>query len=141
MAAITRQYEGVVILHGDATTEEQKSIFKKNAEILKTFSGSLNHVDTWGKRNFGNAINKQSRGHYFHYTFQASPQAVAEVERVMRNNEKVLRFQHTRLEENTDLKKFVETFKETLASNAAKEREREAKFQAKKAARAAERGM
>jgi small subunit ribosomal protein S6 len=84
-------------------------------------------------------LKKQTRGLYFHTTFEADPQAVAEIERVMRINEKVLRFQHTRLKENTDLPKYVVNFKEMLAANAIKEKEREAKFQAKRAARAAER--
>ena len=139
MSTITRQYEAVVIVHADASAEDQKAVFKKNAEIIKNYKGRVNHIDTWGKRTFGNPIGKQFKGHYFHVTFEADSQAVAEIERVMRNNEKVLRFQHTRLKENTDLKKYVESFKEALASNAAKEREREAKFQAKKAARQAER--
>lgn len=138
MSTSLRQYEAVVIIHPDSTLDEQKSVFKKNAEIIKSFKGQLSHVDTWGRRNFGNPINKTHRGLFFHATFEADPQAVAELERVMRINEKVLRFQHSKLPENTDLKKYVENFKETLAANAAKEREREAKFQAKKAARAAE---
>lgn len=139
MSETIRQYESVVILHPDASPADQKAIFKKNAEIIQGFKGRMNHIDTWGKRNFANPINKNSKGIYFHTTFEADSQAVAEIERVMRINEKVLRFQHTRLKENTDLAKYVSTFKELLAVNAQKEREREAKFQAKRAARAAER--
>ncbi len=138
-STITRQYEAVILVHPDASVEEQKAVFKKNNEIIKSYKGRVNHVDTWGKRTFGNPIEKAFKGFYFHTTFEADSQAVAELERVMRINEKVLRFQHTRLKENTDLKKYVESFKEALAANAAKEREREAKFQAKKAARQAER--
>lgn len=139
MSDTIRQYESVIILHPDASPADQKAVFKKNAEIIQSFKGRMNHIDTWGKRNFANAINKNSKGVYFHTTFEADSQAVAEIERVMRINEKVLRFQHTRLKENTDLAKYVATFKELLAVNAQKEREREAKFQAKRAARAAER--
>lgn len=141
MATILRPYEAVVILHPDTSIEDQKATFRKNAEIIKSYNGRMNHIDTWGKRNFCNAIKKSARGIYFHVTFEADSQAIAELERVMRINEKVLRFQHSRLEDGTDLKKYVETYKETLTANAAKEREREAKFQAKKAARAAERAQ
>lgn len=139
MAQLVRQYEAVIILHPDATPEEQKNIFKKNMDVIKSFNGRVNHIDTWGKRLFGNPMGKNFKGLYFHTTFESDTQAVAELERVMRINERVLRFQHTKLKEGTDLKKFVQTFKETLAANALKEREREAKFQAKRAARAAER--
>lgn len=139
MAQIVRQYEAVIILHPDTTPEEQKNVFKKNMDVIKSFNGRVNHIDTWGKRIFGNPIEKNVKGLYFHTTFESDTQAVAELERVMRINERVLRFQHTKLKEGTDLKKYVQTFKETLAANALKEREREAKFQAKRAARAAER--
>ena len=139
MSSVTRQYEAVILVHPDTSLEEQKAIFKKNAEVIKSYKGRVNHIDTWGKRTFGNPIEKAHKGFYFHTTFESDSQAVAELERVMRINEKVLRFQHTRLKENTDLKKYVESFKEALAANAAKEKEREAKFQAKKAARQAER--
>ena len=140
MATLVRQYEAVIILHPDTTPEEQKAIFKKNAEVIKGFNGRVNHLDTWGKRSFGNIMGKNNTGVYFHTTFESDTPCVAEMERVMRINERVLRFQHTRLPEKTDLKKYVDTFKETLIANAVKEREREAKFQAKRAARNAERG-
>ncbi|WP_374028401.1 hypothetical protein ACES2J_00150 [Bdellovibrio bacteriovorus] len=62
---------------------------------------------------------------------------MAELERTMRINDKVLRFMHTRLDERTSLGKFMEGFKKGLAESAAREKEREAKAAARKAAFAA----
>ncbi|MGE0763200.1 MAG: 30S ribosomal protein S6, partial [Bdellovibrionales bacterium] len=45
-----RKYEGVVIMHPDASEDEQKALFRKNAEIIKSFKGEMNHLDTWGRR-------------------------------------------------------------------------------------------
>lgn len=130
-----RPYEGVILLHPDTSEEEQKTLFRKNKAIIEEqFGGSVNHLDTWGKRNLANSIAKSKKAIFFHTTFQANPQAIAELERTMRINDRVLRFMHSRLEEGTDLNVFVEGFKKALADSAAREREREAKFQARKAA-------
>ena len=131
----TRPYEAVVLLHPDTTEDEQRALFKKNKSIVEEqFGGSVKHLDTWGKRTLGNQIMKMKKAIYFHSTFEANPQAIAELERTMRINDRVLRFMHTRLEEGTDLNTHLENFKKALAESAAREREREAKFQARKAA-------
>ena len=130
-----RPYEGVILVNSDATEEQQKALFTKNKDIIeKQFGGSVNHLDTWGKRNLANPIEKAKRAVYFHTTFSANPQAIAELERTMRINDNVLRFMHTRLDEEVSLETHLENFRKALAESAAREREREAKFQARKAA-------
>ncbi|MEK7358576.1 MAG: 30S ribosomal protein S6 [Bdellovibrionota bacterium] len=130
-----RQYEGVILINSDANEEDQKALFKRNKSIIEEqFGGSVMNLDTWGKRKLSNAIEKAKSAFFFHTTFEANPQAIAELERTMRINDKVLRFMHTRLEEGTDLNTHLENFKKALAESAAREREREAKFQARKAA-------
>lgn len=133
---VLRKYELVVILHPDTSEEEQKNFFKKNREIIQSFSGTMNHLDTWGKRKLGNPIDRLARGNYFHMTFEATGGVVHELERTMRINDRVLRFQHTRLDDRVSLTKFVEKFKEALAETANREREREIKNQQRKAMRA-----
>jgi len=123
-------------MHPDATEEEQKNLFKKNRDILATFNGTVHHLDTWGKRKLGNPIDRLTRGNYFHTTFEATGNAIAELERTMRINDRVLRFQHTRLDDRESLTKFVDKFKEALVETANREREREIKNQQRKAARA-----
>ena len=132
-----RPYEGVIIMHPDATEEEQRALFKRNKGIVENFKGGVKHLDTWGKRNLANPIEGAKKAHYFHTTFEAAPEAIAELERTMRINDRVLRFMHTRLKDGTNLSSFVENFKKALAESAQREREREAKFQARKAAQGA----
>jgi small subunit ribosomal protein S6 len=142
-ALTLNNYEVVVILHPDTSLEEQKNIFRKNQETIKSFSGAVNTLETWGKRNLMNPINKCKKGIYFHSTFQAASGAVAELERIMKISDRVLRFVHTRLDNRIPLSKFVEAYKKGLADTAQREREREAKALAKKQAAqaAAQAGM
>jgi small subunit ribosomal protein S6 len=133
-----RPYEGVVLVHPDATEDEQKALFRKNKAIIEEqFGGEVKHLDTWGRRSLANPIEKTRKAVYFHTSFSANPQAIAELERTMRINDKVLRFMHTRLDERQDLDTHLENFRNALAESAAREREREAKFQARKAAQGA----
>ncbi|MEI7972812.1 MAG: 30S ribosomal protein S6, partial [Bdellovibrio sp.] len=131
--------ESVVILHPDASLEEQKTLFRKNQGIVQEAGGEVFAVDTWGKRTLANPILKNRKGIYFHSLFMAAPSVIAELERTMRINDKVLRYLHVRLEERMPLSKHQEKFKRQLAESAQREKEREAKIQARKAAAAAER--
>jgi small subunit ribosomal protein S6 len=127
-------YEVVVIVHPDATIDEQKELFRKNKATIASFNGSVFSLETWGKRNLGNLIGKSKRGIYFHSLFEAESPAVAELERTMRINDKVLRYMHTKLDRREPLAKHLETFKKGLQETSAREREREAKMQARRAA-------
>lgn len=129
-----RPYEGVIIMHPDTTEEDQKALFRRNKSIIENFAGEVKNLDTWGKRNLANPIEGLKKAIYFHTSFQAKPEAIAELERTMRITDSVLRFLHTRLDERIDLSTHLENFKKSLAESAAREREREAKFQARRAA-------
>ena len=79
-------------------------------------------------------IGKNKKAIYFHSTFEAGTQAIAEIERTMRINDKVLRFMHTKLDERTPVAKHAEAFKKGLSDSAAREKEREAKAQLRRQA-------
>lgn len=131
-----RLYEGIVIVHPDVTETEQKALFKRNAETIQNFKGRINHLDTWGKRRLANPIKKMKMGTFFHTTFEAKAECVAELERLLGIDDRVLRFFHTKLDERKSLNSYVEEFKKTLADSARREQEKEAKRDARKAAAA-----
>lgn len=140
MSTLTKRfYEAVIIVHPDATVDQQKELFRKNKATIESFKGSVHTLDTWGKRTLATPIGKNKKAIFFHTLFEAQGDAVAELERTMRINDKVLRFVHTRLDEREALAKHYENFKKGLAETANREREREAKAQLRKAAMAASR--
>lgn len=134
-ATYTRPYEVVILMNPDSTEEDQKNLFKRNKSIIEEqFGGTVNHLDTWGKRKLANQIGKVKSAIFFHSTFMSSPKAITELERTMRINDNVVRFMHTAIDERQELSKYLEAFRNSLAESAAREREREAKFQARKSA-------
>ncbi len=131
---LKRPYEVVILMHPDSSAEEQKELFKKNKTTIANFKGSIHTLETWGKRNLATPIGKLRKAVYFHSIFEANPQAVAELERTMRINDKVLRFMHTKLDERVPMSKHAEAFKKGLSDSAAREKEREAKQQLRRQA-------
>lgn len=124
-----RFYESVIILDPELNLESQREILRKNRDIIHQFGGSIHSLDTWGRRTLGNPIGKKTQGIYFHILFKAKPAAIAELERVMRLNDKVLRFLHVRLDERIPLEKHEERIKALWRETAEKDREPKASTQ------------
>lgn len=125
-----RFYEVVLLMHPDSSEDEQKKLFQKNQKIIQESGGEVNHVDTWGKRKLGNSIGKVKKAVYFHSTFKADPTIISEIERTMNLNDKVLRYLHTKLDDDIDLSKYLENYK--LSLNEALNREKESKIPKKR---------
>lgn len=129
-----KSYELVVILDPDTTNDQQKEVFRRNKAVIETFNGSIHLLETWGRRHLANPIKKKKYGVYFHMMFQAKPAAVAEIERIMRISDHVIRFMHLSLDERVPMIKHEEKFRNALKETQEREKEREAKMQARKAA-------
>lgn len=136
MQKVTHAYESVILFHADATEETLKEFFRKNKKIIQDYDGEIVTLDTWGKRKLANPIEKQTSATYFHVLFKANNLAVAELERTMRINEKVLRFMHLRLDDRVDLKTHASKYKETLNVSNQRIKEMEQKQQKRFAERA-----
>jgi small subunit ribosomal protein S6 len=59
--------------------------------VIRTAGGSVEKLDVWGRRRLSYEINKKSEGIYAIIDLQATPEAVAELDRQLRLNESVLR--------------------------------------------------
>ena len=133
---VMRPYESIIIMDPSASEQEQKALFQKNKEVVESFKGSVFSVEIWGKRPLANHIEKHQMGTYFHSYFTAGPDAVVELERTMKINEKVLRYMHTRLDETQAVEKHAEDFKQILKDSVVRQQEAELRMQKKRAARA-----
>jgi small subunit ribosomal protein S6 len=54
-------------------------------------NGTIESVDDWGKRRLAYLINDEAEGHYVIYNFESAPEFPAELERVAKITEGVLR--------------------------------------------------
>ncbi len=91
-----RAYEMMVIFTED-TDESTIQTFVNRLESMATDAGAtLEKLDKWGVREFAYEINKASRGFYVVLEFLA-PNALNELDRVMRLADEVIRHKIVRL--------------------------------------------
>jgi len=93
-----RNYESLYIIHPDVVAEELTAMVDKFQKILTDQGAEIYNLDNWGVRKLAYPINKVERGCYVQTLFSADPQVIAEYERRMRLDEKVLRFLTVRLD-------------------------------------------
>jgi small subunit ribosomal protein S6 len=86
-----RHYEIMVIL--DASLEERTVAPSLDTylNVIRTAGGSVEKLDVWGRRRLAYEIDKKAEGIYAVIDLQATPEAVAELDRQLRLNESVLR--------------------------------------------------
>ncbi len=96
---MNNNYEVVFIIRPDAGDDIVKGIIQKVREIVEGQQGQVVKVDEWGKRRLAYHIKKYSEGFYVCADTSSTPAASKEVERILRLNEDVIRYQTVRKEE------------------------------------------
>jgi small subunit ribosomal protein S6 len=102
---LLREYEFTYISKADLQEADKSKHFAKYEALLTADGGQILKRDDWGVKKLAFPIKKQFRGHYVHYDFIGRPDHLAEVERLMRIDENVLRFLSIKIGENVDPEK------------------------------------
>lgn len=89
-----REYELIVAQRTDATADASKNLIGRLKTTIEQKSGTLLQSIDLGKRTLAYEIEKQTRGQYQYLSFAGEGALVAELERLCRLDESVLRF-HT----------------------------------------------
>jgi len=94
-----RKYEIGFMLNPEISEEEVKKISDNFLEIIKKAKGKVENVDEWGRRPLAYPIQKHNEGIYTFVNTEAEGTLVAEIERRLNLNEKVMRFVILRLDD------------------------------------------
>ena len=90
MAKITANYEAVYILNPSLSEEAIASLIAKFKGVVEA-NGTVSEVDEWGKRRLAYPINDLMEGYYVLMTFNAAAAIPAELDRVFRITDGVMR--------------------------------------------------
>lgn len=88
-----RKYETIYILQPDLSEDEIKTISDKVQDVIASYKGELQRLEDWGVRKLAYPIRKFARGRYVYLRHNGGREMIAEVERRLRLDEKVLRYQ------------------------------------------------
>lgn len=92
------QYELGVIISAKIDEEAQKAELDRVSELVTRFGGTIDKMDSWGRRKLAYPIHKQNDGVYTFITFSSESGVPSEIEGRLRILENVLRFLVIRLD-------------------------------------------
>ena len=90
MAKITGKYEVLYIINPTLGEESITALVEKFKAMVEA-EGTLTNVDEWGKRRLAYPINDLPEGYYVLMNFESNPAFPAEMERVMKITEGIMR--------------------------------------------------
>ena len=85
------KYEAIVVLSVNNKTDEDVQSLVEKFKALIEKNGTLESVDEWGKRKLAYLINKEAEGYYVLFTFESEAAFPAELDRVSKITDGVLR--------------------------------------------------
>ena len=90
MAKINANYEAVIIFKPDLGEEATAALVERFKTLVEQH-GTVAEVDEWGKRHLAYPIDDLTEGYYVLMTFTADAAFPAELDRVLRINDSVMR--------------------------------------------------
>jgi small subunit ribosomal protein S6 len=93
-----RTYETIYIVHPEIVGDSYTAVIDKFKGILTDQQANILKVDEWGTRKLAYTVKKQGRGTYVLMAYEAGPTVIAELERRMRIDENIIKFQTILLE-------------------------------------------
>ena len=86
------KYECLYVIDAELNDEEIRASIEKFSGIVTDNGGEIEKVDEWGKRRLAYPINYKTEGYYVLMLFAAPAELPAELQRNMKNDERIMRY-------------------------------------------------
>ena len=83
-------YEAMLVFSVKESEDAAKALVEKFKALMEK-NGTVESVDEWGKRRLAYLINDEADGYYVLYNYEAKPEFPAELERIAKITDDVLR--------------------------------------------------
>jgi small subunit ribosomal protein S6 len=107
-----RRYETIFIVRPNVAEDEIEAITSKTSSIIEGDGGTIIRINNWGLKKLAYLIKKENQGYYVYVDFASIPASVAEMERIFRIDDRILKYLTVKLSDSCD----PEAVKEQLAS-------------------------
>ena len=91
MAKVSAKYEVMVVFSLKNGEEGYKALIEKFKATIEKHAGAVEVNEDWGKRKLAYPINDETEAYYVLYTFESKPDFPAELDRVFKITDGVLR--------------------------------------------------
>jgi small subunit ribosomal protein S6 len=112
-----RQYEVVFIVDSGADDDEVTRLTENHKQIVTDQGGVITKAESWGRRPLAYEILHKTEGTFVLLEIEGTGKEIAELERRMRVNDRILRYLTVRVDED---RRRAEKFKDRRARKAAK---------------------
>lgn len=85
-------YELALILSPELTDASRDEILTKIKELVSSAKGKITKTDLWAKKVLAYQIKKQTQGIYAFLDLELPPASVKDLEKLVKNDEDILRF-------------------------------------------------
>ena len=109
-----RHYETVFIISPELTEDDTQVVVDKFTGILADSGAMLTKVDVWGRRRLAYVVKKFNKGFYVLMDYVGSADVVAEIERNMRLDDRILKYMTVKLADSVDPESFKASAAEPL---------------------------
>lgn len=86
-----RTYEVMIIIDPEVDDRQVNGLLEKPLASVTKAGGTVDNLDTWGRRRLAYDIKKKSEGIYVIANLTAEPAVIKELDRQLTLNEKILR--------------------------------------------------
>ena len=107
-----RRYETIFIVRQNVAEDEIAAITGKATSIIEGDGGTIFKINNWGLKKLAYLIKKENQGYYVYVDYAGIPAAVAEIERIFRIDDRILKYLTVKLDDSCD----PEAVKEQLAN-------------------------
>jgi small subunit ribosomal protein S6 len=87
-----KAYEVMLLTDPSLDEEAQAALVQRASGIITDQGGTVDATDDWGKRKLAYEVRGLADGHYTVVQFHATPEIVAELDRVLHITDQVARF-------------------------------------------------
>lgn len=108
------RYETMFIINPELGEDEVQSVMQKFSGIIAAQGGEQLLLEDWGRRRLAYKIKKFTTGHYILLDFAGQPKTLAELERNLKIDDRIIRFLSIKTADRVD----VEAVRAALAAKA-----------------------
>lgn len=94
-----RKYEIMYILNSSMEEDARQALIESLHNIITSEGGTIDKIDEWGMREFAYRIDDMTKGYYMVVEFTAETDTEAELDRICRINQNVVRHMIVNLDE------------------------------------------
>jgi small subunit ribosomal protein S6 len=88
---VMNKYEAMYIISPTIDEEQVKALVEKFNDLISEH-GEIEKVEEWGKKKLAYEVQDQKEGYYVLVYFSANPEFPAELERIFKINEDILKY-------------------------------------------------